>query len=294
MEKYLWPAKIAAKMALSRLPVSHDAWRKIGLFRLGKMDTTQHAYRIFNIHRECAREAGKTLAPGFVAMELGPGDSVASAMLAAGAGASKTYLADVGSFANRDVKLYKSMSRIWRTQGVDVPNLDRANSFEEILAMCHAMYVTNGLEGLRSIPSRSVDFLWSHSVVEHIRLKDFDETMKELARILKPDGVMSHSIDLKDHLAQSLNNLRFSEKTWESEFFARSGFYTNRLRASQIVAAMEKAGFESISVRSGRWPALPLKRRELAPEFRNLSEDDLYIRTLHVIMKPRAAAAQAA
>ena len=286
MEKYLWPAKIAAKMALSRLPVSNDIWRKLGLFRLGKMDTAQHAHKIFTIHRECALEGGKVLQPGFVVMELGPGDSIASAILASGVGAEKVYLSDVGSFANKDAVLYKNMSRIWREQRIEVPNLDSAQKFEDILKVCRAQYLSNGLDGLKSIPSRSVDFIWSHSVIEHIRLRDFQETLNQLARIIKLDGIMSHSIDLKDHLSQSLNNLRFSQSIWEKEFFARSGFYTNRLRASQIVAAMETAGFESVSVRAGRWPSLPLSRRALAPEFRNLSEDDLFIRTLHLIMKP--------
>jgi hypothetical protein len=34
-----------------------------------------------------------------------------------------------------------------------------------------------------------------------------------------------------------LNNLRFSERIWESEFMAKSGFYTNRIPLGQNASA---------------------------------------------------------
>jgi len=47
--------------------------------------------------------------------------------------------------------------------------------------------------------------------LEHIRKKEFVDTIIETKRILKPNGICSHEIDLRDHLNESLNNLRFSE-----------------------------------------------------------------------------------
>jgi hypothetical protein len=38
-----WYAKIAAKILLSRLPISYDLWRRANLFRHGAMDVPQHA-----------------------------------------------------------------------------------------------------------------------------------------------------------------------------------------------------------------------------------------------------------
>lgn len=292
MEKYTWPLKIVAKIVLSRLPVPYDAWRKLGLFRLGRMDKAAHALKIFRLH--VAESFPEGLPPEFTALEMGPGDSIASALVAAAHGAKKIWLADVGPYAARDVGLYKSMAETLRAEGINAPDLTHIKTFEEILAACNAVYLTQGLRSLKTIPGSSVDLIWSHSVFEHIRYRDFNETMHELARILSPRGRMSHSIDLKDHLAQSLNNMRFPHKIWESNFLASSGFYTNRLRASEIMTALEKAGFSCTTFKPGRWPTLPVARTQMAPEFRNLSEDDLYIRTMHIVLENGRALKKAA
>ncbi len=292
MERYIWPLKIAVKIVLARLPVPYGAWKKIGIFRHGRMDTSAYALKIFRLHAGSAWPEG--LPQHFTALELGPGDSIAAALIAAGYGAKKIYLADVGAFADRDVAGYKAMAESLRREGVPVPDIARAENLQDILTACRAEYLTGGLDSLRSIPAASVDTIWSHSVVEHIRKKDFAETFRELARVLKPSGRMSHNIDLKDHLAQSLNNLRFPDGLWESEFFARSGFYTNRLRSSDILGFTQDAGFEVTSLNQGRWPTLPLPRARMAEPFRSASEDDLYVRTMHVVLRPANAARKAA
>ena len=53
-------------------------------------------------------------------------------------------------------------------------------------------------------------------IKEQAELDIFEETVYQLRRILKKDGLTSHEIDLKDHLSYSLNNLRFSKNLWES------------------------------------------------------------------------------
>jgi ubiquinone/menaquinone biosynthesis C-methylase UbiE len=104
-----------------------------------------------------------------------------------------------------------------------------------MLEDCHAEYLTNGLESIRSIPSAMVDFVFSQAVLEHVRRDEFAPMLAETFRVLREDGYSSHEIDIKDHLGQSLHSLRFPESIWESSWFASSGFYTNRLRHSEIV-----------------------------------------------------------
>ena len=106
--------------------------------------------------------------------------------------------------------------------------------------------MTDGLQSLKKINTNSVDYLFSHSVMEHIRLHEIDEYILEMKRILKPNGLISHNINYKDHLQESLNNLRFPTKIWESEFFAKSGFYTNRIPAVEMHDKFSKAGFKLI------------------------------------------------
>jgi len=70
-----WQLKIAAKIVLSRLPLSYRAWSRLRLFRHGAMDDPSSALEIF---REHFNRSG--IARGFTMLELGPGDSLASAV----------------------------------------------------------------------------------------------------------------------------------------------------------------------------------------------------------------------
>jgi SAM-dependent methyltransferase len=133
-------------------------------------------------------------------------------------------------------------------------------SIETILAVCRATYGTSGLTSLRAIPDKSVDFVWSHTVLQHVRRAEFLETMRELRRVLRADGISSHWVDLQDCLGGALNNLRFRESVWESPFVAKCGFYTNRIRYSEMLALFKEAGFEPEVVHLTRWDRLPTSR----------------------------------
>ena len=139
---------------------------------------------------------------------------------------------------------------------------------------------------MREIPGRSVDFLWSHAVLEHVRLGEFLDTLQELRRVIRPDGICSHRVDLMDHLCCELNNLRFPEDLWESDFFARSGFYTNRIRHSEMLDLFREAGFSPEVVRIDRWERLPTPLAKMAMKYRGLGEDELRIFAFDVILRP--------
>ena len=98
------------------------------------------------------------------------------------------------------------------------------------------------------IEDNSIDYIFSHSVMEHIRKYELDSLIREMFRVLKPNGVISHNINYKDHLGESLNNLRFSEKLWESNLFANSGFYTNRVPALEMHNLFKRNGPLSTSI----------------------------------------------
>jgi hypothetical protein len=98
--------------------------------------------------------------------------------------------------------------------------------------------------------------------------------------------VASHQIDLKDHLAASLNSLRFPERVWESDFMAKSGFYTNRLRRPAILRMFEEARFRADVQGVKQWPSIPLPRRKLAPAFRDLADDELRVSQFDVVAWP--------
>ncbi|MBO8217667.1 methyltransferase domain-containing protein [Prochlorococcus marinus] len=218
-------------------------------------------------------------------LELGPGDSIASAIIGFCHGASCIYLVDVDNYVTKDLNFYKRLISTLKSKGLKTPNISEANSIEDILTTCNCIYLTNGLASLKTLRKNSIDYVWSHSVLEHIRKYQFFEVQKELKRLLKPSGLASHSIDFQDHLDYGLNNLRFSEEIWESSFFANAGFYTNRIPALKMHSIFEKIGFKIKHKSLGKWPRLPTKRSSMHREFDIFSDSELINRTSYVLLE---------
>jgi len=278
-----WALKIIAKLIIARLPVPYSFWRSISLFRHGCMDSTGYPVKIFSLHLK--RAFPDRLPSGAIILELGPGDSVASALLGYANGASKTYLVDVGNFVRKDVVFYQTLAAEISNTGLHSPDLSSAMTIDDILEASNARYLTDGLASLRTIPSRSVDYIWSHSVLEHVRKEELASVLAELQRILKPGSRSSHNVDYQDHLAHSLNNLRFSEQLWESSLFANSGFYTNRVPAIQLHKMLQEAGFKILHEEFGKWPVLPISRCALHSDFTKFTDEELCNRTSHVLLQ---------
>jgi len=278
-----WQAKIAAKLVLARLPVPYGFWRRLSVFQHGYMQQPEYAYSVFRKHYDRCSLAERH---GFVAMELGPGDSLFSALIARAFGAASIYLVDVDKFAVEDVQPYRVLRDFLLGIGVDCPDISNCKTVEQILQVSDAQYLTSGASSLRTIPGQSVDFIWSQAVLEHIRRAEFLEFARQMRRVLREDSVCSHRVDLMDHLGGALNNLRFSERVWESDFMARSGFYTNRLRYSEMLTLFEQAGFAVEVVHVDRWQELPTPKRELADEFKCFSDDELCVFGFDVTLRP--------
>jgi SAM-dependent methyltransferase len=225
------------------------------------------------------------LSPESVILELGPGDSIASAVIGCAHGVKCTYLVDVGSFASKNLAFYQSLASHMKRQGMNIPDLAGATSFDDMLRICNAKYLTDGISSLRQIPSGSVDFGWSHSVLEHVRKNELDTLLQELKRVLKPGALASHNIDFQDHLTGALNSLRFSESVWESQLFAKSGFYTNRIPAVTMHGMFKTAGFEITEEGFGKWPALPTPRSAMHDDYKVYRDEDLLNRTSHILLK---------
>lgn len=125
-----------------------------------------------------------------------------------------------------------------------------------------------------------VDFIYSISVFEHIR--DVEGNIKKLSKILKNDGLMYHSIDLRDHY--NFNNpflfYKYSKRTWE-KYLAKEGIsYTNRVRYNEYIKLFKKHGFKILKEEIERFP---FNTKKLNKEFQN--QDNLDIGTLRILLK---------
>jgi SAM-dependent methyltransferase len=240
--------------------------------------------QVFERHWKAAspyfQEAPKSM------LELGPGDSIASCLIANAYGISSSILLDVGPFAEFSKAQWEELAKILLSQGKAVTPLEDCANMKEALHACNAQYCTDGLSSLRKIPSASIDWLFSQAVLEHVRLKDLDDVLQECRRVLKPGAISTHRIDLKDHLGGSLNNLRFSHKIWEHDAFAfRSGFYTNRVRAREWEERFKNAGFEIVALEAESWEDLPLQRHKLAAPFAKLDESELRVSGIDILLQ---------
>jgi len=277
-----WYVRIVAKLILSQLPFSYSWWSRFGLFRHGAMDDYSYAWKVLQKHA-----AELDMKEGWNGLELGPGDGLLSAFLAPVVGASGLTLVDAGDFAHKNAERYCKQLSQFRAAfpGALLPDFPAAIDVDVLLDAVGGSYHSLGLQSLRKLKSDSFDLIYSQAVLEHVRRDEFKATMHECHRLLRPNGVMSHVIDYKDHLGGGLNNMRFPVRVWECEWFASGGgFYTNRLRMSEMISICSDVGFD-VEIRSARcWETLPIKRDRLAKEFQHFSDDELLVSGAHLVM----------
>ena len=247
------------------------------------MDQLEYAYNVFLKHLKISKKKDTSL----VILELGPGDSLLTAIFSFAHNASASYLVDVEDYANKDLDVYSGAIDFLKKKGFNFKFAGKYfRNIDEMLDQFSASYLTCGLDSLRQIPNNSVDLIFSQAVLEHIPKSEFYETFIEIRRILKRGGICSHVIDLRDHLEHGLNNLRFSERFWESKFIRKSGFYTNRLRKTEMLEYFKIAGFRVTVLNVENWEELPIKRSQLASEFQNISDEELCISTFSIKLEP--------
>jgi Methyltransferase domain len=275
-----WWAKIGVKIALAKAPVSYELWRRIGIFRHGKMIEASYSQSIFESHM-ASLAAHVPIKPNTL-LELGPGDSVSTAIWARARAIDATTLVDAGRFATTDVNAYQGALKL---AGLENHQAARASTIDDMLRLLGATYLCNGLTGLQSIPSGSIDAIFSNAVLEHVRRSEFVVTVRELFRIQRPGGVSSHQIDLRDHLGGALNSLRISHQCWESPLFSQSGFYTNRLRCSEIRSIFTDAGWEILGCNERRWPNQVTPRSALHADFQHFADEDLLVSGVRLVVR---------
>jgi hypothetical protein len=125
----LW-SKIDAKLILSRIPMPYGFWQGVGLFRHGDMDTVGYVLGVFDTYvvRAGLHNAdleGKTL------LKIGPGDSIAAAIIAYAHGAN-AILVDSGSYAKNTLEPYRALCNFLGSRGMRDPDLSQLHTIDEM------------------------------------------------------------------------------------------------------------------------------------------------------------------
>jgi SAM-dependent methyltransferase len=136
----------------------------------------------------------------------------------------------------------------------------------------------------------TIDCAVSVETLEHIPYDDIFDILKEVRRILRPDGIALMQIDYGDHFKgfdpsiSSFNFLTYSDKDWQP--FQSRFQYVNRLRHSEYVNLFEKAGFEVVLAIPDRKPVEPEILARLAPRFQRFSQEDLFTLGARIVARP--------
>ncbi len=118
--------------------------------------------------------------------EMGPGQFLSHAFLEYQLGAEKEVLLEIADFANVDSPADKSLLSLVNDYDYvrRLPELEDGETWRTYLQKIHAIYRTDGLNGYKSVPDESIDFLFSFAVLEHIRKNIFVDTMQETFRFM--------------------------------------------------------------------------------------------------------------
>jgi SAM-dependent methyltransferase len=180
-------------------------------------------------------------------LELGPGVNLGPQLILASRGAEVIVADPFLTVWDPDYHpaLYAALAEQW-SGPVDALT-------ETIAAGSHEARLTTfkePAENLASIPSGSIDFVFSNAVLEHI--VDIAKVSAETARVTRAGGIASHTIDLRDHrnFERPLEHIIHGDRFFKALVRLIGFEIGNRLRSIEFWAAFERAGWRVVERRA--------------------------------------------
>lgn len=140
-----------------------------------------------------------------------------------------------------------------------------------------------------ALADASVDVAFSNSVLEHVPPEALAPLYREAMRVLRPGGLMFHSVNCGDHYAyvdgnvHQLNYLRYGDRAWAK--WNNAFLYQNRLRVDAFLDAARDAGFDLVLDTSNTRPErlAQLQAMPVHPRFAGVPAERLCITTVDFI-----------
>lgn len=145
-----------------------------------------------------------------------------------------------------------------------------------------------------ALPDDSVDFISSTSTMEHLYVEQIPDILREWHRLLRPEGLVSCHIDLKDHYYSGdrrisyYNFLRYDPSEWRK--YNPPMHHQNRLRAPDFQSLFADQGFALLEATvDGPTPEDEMKLAALRihPDFQHFSVADLGAKIVWIVARPR-------
>jgi hypothetical protein len=304
-----WVAKAALQQVFSHLPVGADAnyafqrW----VTRTLPADRAAFDHHVGQAVGHWRRYAGHepVVPPEEAAFyEFGAGWDLIGPLVLWGLGAQSQTLVDIrpnlrvalinhtlATYEQRRHEIGAAYSLSLRpAQATAITSVDELQRFGiRYLAPCDAR--STGL------PSNSIDCITSTYTLEHIPRPDILAILTESRRLLKPTGLLGSSIDLQDHYSyfdQSVSvygYLRYAEPAWR--VVNSPLHFQNRLRYPEYRDLFRQAGFDMVDEELRRPTGEELDELEgmkLADQFRGFTKEDLGVRSIYFLARPRTSA----
>jgi len=135
----------------------------------------------------------------------------------------------------------------------------------------------------------SIDLICSNNTFEHIFPNVLEGILKEFLRVIKPEGVMSHFIDMSDHFAHFdhditiYNFLRYSHNKWK--MIDNDIQPQNRLRFKDYLRMYKENNIPIIETEHRNGSINDLRKQNIHAEYQNYSEAELAISHCYIISK---------
>lgn len=250
--------------------------------------------------------------------ELGPGDSLGIGFAALLSGCNELHTLDIVKYwdTNRNLKKFDDLVTLFKTE-IDLPNNEefpnvkptlnnysfpkhiltkkvlseslneaRLNKIRAEISdienpnnkfiKCHVPWNSADV-----ISNSSLDFIYSQSVLQYIT--DLELTFTILNDWLKPDGLMSHTIDLSSiGLTNSWNgHWTFTDTEWEI-LKADRDFIINQFPYSAYLKIHKESGLNILHSKTTEKKS-SINRNQLNLKFKNLTEKDLITSDLYIL-----------
>lgn len=267
-----WRAKSQLLALASKLPGGPWLYRRLpARLLLARLRPLSDFAKIKARAAQILRDQGPVASPPKV-FEFGAGRDLAWALAFIAAGAGEVTTVDISRLAR--------LSLVRRAAKEILP---AASSLKHLGDLKHSAlaYLAPADARKTQLAEDSIDVVFSTDVLEHVPAQDILAILLEMRRILRPGGSIVAQINYADHFSYGdpsigpRNFLHFSEDAWQRH--NSDLHFQNRLRHSQHLALWRQAGFHPEVKAIGRLEMSEAERKQLAPAFAVMDNDDLEI-----------------
>ena len=233
--------------------------------------------------------------------EFGPGWDLVVALAFRALGIERQTLVDVAAVARTEL-INDSLAKLGRLEADLAEESGRSlralgpelRSLDELEERFGIRYLAPKNPSETGLPSASFDFISSTSTLEHVPADDIGLLLEECRKLLTAEGVMSCTIDLRDHFSfmdrrlSPYNFLRFDARRWS--LLGSPLNFQNRLRYPDYLELFRSAGFELVeehAVGPSAQDLDVLRGLELAEPFASrYSLEELGVKQLRLVVRP--------